>query len=87
MVIDPDRGQPSASLLPVHTVPLEVQLFSVLAVSKPPFLMRFALLGVRHKQVLFVQLKEPDGQSWTTLHCLQVLLTHAGFGEEHVPQV
>ena len=87
IVIEPDPGQPSASSVFVHVVPLDVQLFRVLWVSNPPSLMTFALLGVRHTQVLFVQLNVPDGQSVTAAHCLQELLTQLGVEPLHVPQV
>ena len=85
-MIEPDSGHTSASLF-VHTAPLDDQLFRLLALSNPPSLMTFAALGVRHTQVLFVQLKVPDGQSETELHCLQLLLTQTGADDEHVPQV
>jgi hypothetical protein len=87
-VIEPDSAQESASLFVHVVVPLSVvQVFSVLALSKPPSLMMFPLLGVRHTHALFVQLKVPDGQSETEPHCLQVLLTQTGADDEHVPQV
>jgi hypothetical protein len=87
MVIEPDWGHASASLFAVHVIPLGVQLLTLLWLSNPPSLMTFALFGVRHTQALFVQLKVPLGQSVTALHCLQVLFTQLGDGDEHVPQV
>jgi hypothetical protein len=83
-VTDPDAGHSSASLF-VHWVAVAVHLLRSLELSKPPSLITFALLATRHAQVLFVQLKVPDGQSVTELHCLHALLTQTGVGDEHVP--
>ena len=57
---------------------VNVQPFSVLALSNPPSLITFALFGTRHTHLLLEQLKLPEGQSETCAHCLHALATQIG---------
>jgi hypothetical protein len=64
-----------------------IQPFNTAALSKLPSFRPLALLGWRHTQVLFEQLKVPGAQSETLAHCLQVLLTQAGVPPPQEPHV
>ena len=82
---DPDAGQLSRSA-ELQLAPFD-QPFNP-EESNPPLVAALVASGTLHLHTLFVQLKVPDWQSETVLHCLQELTTQIGDDDdEQVPHV